>query len=275
MYILGALALVIITAFVLRYFNGTKKDYRDNTVSGYKKVNGQQERIVTENDLIGLPAAVQKYLNYVGVIGKEMPDQFSLEINGEMRFDKTKDWAPVTADQTTFLDTDTRLFYIVMKMFGMPINGLHHYEAGKASMVIKILDLFKIIDNRGDEMNIAETVTYFNDMCLFAPAGLTDADIEWEEINDSTVLARYTNSGITISATLYFNEKGELINFISDDRYAVDAKGNTLKVKWSTPIHEYAEFNGYKLISSGEAVWHYEDGDFCYIKMNIVDHSYN
>lgn len=275
MYVICTAVIIIIFALLFRYYNGTIKEYKDHVAVGYERIQDQQGRLISESDLDCMPKAVQDYLNYVGIVGKVMPDHFHIKIKGEMRFDKTKDWAEVNASQVSFLDNNTRLFYIVMKMFCIPINGLHHYENGKASMVGKILDILKIIDNEGEIMNIGETVTYFNDMCIFAPAALIDADIKWEEIDNNTVNAVYTSNDITISAKLFFNDKGELVNFISDDRYAVDANGEYENVRWSTPIYEYREYNGYMLVSKGEVVWHYEDEDFCYIRLNVVEHSYD
>lgn len=275
MYILIVLVLILVCAFTFRYFTGTCKAYNDNVEEGFERIENNKGRIITENDLEDLPQAVQDYLRYVGVIGKEMPTHFRVKIDGEMRFDKTSNWADISASQVSFLENETRLFYMVMRKLGISINGLHHYEKGAASMVIKILDIFKVVDSKGNKMDIAETVTYFNDMCIFAPAALIDADIVWEEIDDNTVNAIYTSNDITISAELFFNEKGELINFISDDRYFFKSNGEHELVRWSTPLYEYAEFNGYNLVSKGEAVWNYEDGDFSYIRLNIIDHSYD
>jgi hypothetical protein len=86
-------------------------------------------------------------------------------------------------------------------------------------MEIKIAGLFRVVDAKGFEMNRGETVTIFNDMCLLAPSTLTDRRIEWEIIDPRCVKAIFTNGEISIVATLIFNEKGEIINFISPDRY--------------------------------------------------------
>jgi len=141
-------------------------------------------------------------------------------------------------------------------------------------MVIKILDLIKVVDIRGEAINIAETVTFFNDLCIFAPSALIDANITWEEINDLSVKAHYTNEDITITAELYFNEEGQLINFISNDRYEVQSENDYKQIKWSTPVSDYKNFNGYNLASIGEAIYHYDDGNFTYIQINIKNVHY-
>ena len=109
-------------------------------------------------------------------------------------------------------------------------------------------------------------------MCLFAPAALIDSRIQWEAIDALTAKATFTNKNISISAVLYFNEEGQLINFDSNDRMAVSDKQT---VPFSTPASKYENINGYHLPTYGEAIWHYPDGDFVYGKFNIKSIAYN
>jgi len=259
---------------VYRYYSGTHRAYKTNVSAALKDVAVGNEQIIAEEELMDLPVVVQNYLRYIGVVGKNKISQFILDIDGEMRLDKDKGWAPAKADQTTFIQQGIRLFYMTMKYKGIPINGLHHFENGEASMVIKILDLFKVVDARGDVMNEAETVTFFNDLCVFAPSTLIDANITWEEIDDLSVKAYFTHEGITISAELIFNRQGQLVNFISHDRYDVKSNDDYKQLKWSTPISDYKSFNGYNLASAGEAIWHYDDGDFSYFKLDVKNVQY-
>lgn len=139
-------------------------------------------------------------------------------------------------------------------------------------MQIKLFGLFPIVQIKGNEMNTTETVTLFNDMCLMYPASLIDKSIRWESIDNTSAKAIFTNGGITITATLYFNEEGQLINFISDDRYAVS---NMKKYRFSTPVRDYRMINGRKVPGYGEAVWHYPEGEFVYGKFNLKTIDYN
>jgi hypothetical protein len=46
--------------------------------------------------------------------------------------------------------------------------------------------------------------------------------------------------------------------------------------RFSTPLSkEYKDYNGFRLTSFGEAVWHYPDGEFVYGKFNVKDIVYN
>ena len=93
-----------------------------------------------------------------------------------------------------------------------------------------------------------------------------------EPRDSSSVKATFTVNEITISAILYFNEKGQLMNFISNDRYAI---ADMKQYPFLTPVKDYKNINGYNLPSYGEAIWRYPDGDFCYGKFNIKEVEYN
>jgi len=154
-------------------------------------------------------------------------------------------------------------------MKGLPVDGYHRFKNGKAIMDIRVLSLITVQFAEGREMDIAETVTHFNDMCLLAPGSLIDKRIIWKELNEKEVEASFTNNGITINATLQFSEKGELINFISDDRYFNASSKQQQKIRWMTPISAYKEVNGIRSPSYGEAVWVMPDGNFTYARMSI------
>lgn len=142
-------------------------------------------------------------------------------------------------------------------------------------MKIRMASLITVVDAKGEKMDQGETVTVFNDMCLMAPSALIDANVKWQTIDPLIVIAIYTNGEISITATLYFNETGELTNFISTDRF-MSADGKTyLNYPWSTPAKNYKEFNGRIVPAYGEATWQIADGDFVYGKFNLKSVEYN
>jgi hypothetical protein len=227
-------------------------------------------RFITENDLLKLPKPVAQYLRYCGWVGKEIPKNFYCKFDGPFYLKRDK---PMKFDieQYSWLDNPTRLF----RMKNWMIAGRHRMDHRGAFMLIKVFDLFKVVDAYGAEMNQAELVTYLNDLCILAPGGLIDAPIVWETINEQTVKATITELGNTISATIYFNEKGELVNFISTDRYFTSDGKDPKNYPWSTPMSNYIEVDGYKRPSYGEAIWDMPDGKFCYAKFNLKEVKYN
>lgn len=156
------------------------------------------------------------------------------------------------------------------------VAGYHRFENGEAFMDIPVGPLlFRVQYQSGKEMGIAETVTFFNDMCCMAPATLIDRRIKWLEVKGNTVRAAFTNNGITISAWLYFNDTGELVNFVSDDRYAANGDGSVRKLRWLTPLKEYRERGGHRLAGYAETIYSYPEGDLIYGTFRLADVEYN
>ncbi|WP_243122199.1 DUF6544 family protein [Clostridium thermarum] len=270
--------LVLVIVVILLLFNkcGELKNVYNTAVQKELEQSATMEKdILTEEDIKDLPEPVQKYIRYSQAIGKEKVRNFTVTFEGKFKADPEKGWAKMKAKQYTDLIKSTRLYYMDMKMFGLPVYGVHRYIGGKASMLAKLGGLLTVVDGKGPEMNEGETVTVFNDMCVLAPGSLIDERIEWETVDSSTVKATFTNEGIKIHAVLYFNDKGELINFVSEDRYYSPSGKTYKKYKWSTPLCEYKNFNGTRISSGGEAVWTLPEGDYSYGKIGIAEIKYN
>lgn len=248
-----------------------ERGYRKEVQQQLKRLSAVPEELLTEADIQSLPHLVQAYLRYVGVVGKPKVISMHAILAGEMR-DRGRGFFPLTAEQYNFYTEPTRLFFMKARMFGMTIPGYHRYVLGRASMDVRLLGLFSVAKHMGDEMDTADTVTLFNDMCLLAPATLIDERIAWESIDDTTVNATFTNHGITIHALLYFNAEGQLINFTSQDRWAV---ADMKQYPFSTPVSRYENIRGFNLPTYGEMIWHFPEGDFTYGKLDVKDVTYN
>jgi len=247
----------------------TKSIYKKELSERFKQPL-KETRIITETDLSKLPIPVANYLRYCGWLGKEIPMNFYCKFNGPFYIKREK---PMEFDieQYSWLDSPTRLF----RMKNWMVSGRHRMDHRGAFMLIKLFDCFKVADAFGPEMNQAELVTYLNDLCILAPGGLIDAPIVWETIDLLTVKATITELGNTVSATIYFNKKGELANFISTDRYYTTDGKDPKNYPWSTPMRDYIEVDGYKRPSYGEAIWDMPDGKFSYAQFHLKEVRYN
>jgi hypothetical protein len=264
--------IIILLAVIAGYgFWSFENIFNNDVAVGLETISKIEKNLLTEKDIEHLPLPVQKYLRYAGVINKEKIYNVRIIFGVEMR-EKGKDWFKATSVQYNFFDEPTRLFYMQAKMFGMTIPGYHRFSEAKATMDIRLFGLFPIVKQSGDIINKTETVTLFNDMCLMVPATLIDKRIQWEPIDSLTTKAIFTNRGITISAILYFNEVGQLINFTSDDRTAIS---DMKQYRFSTPVKDYRNINGINVPTYGEAIWQYPDGEFIYGKFNLKTIQYN
>ena len=228
---------------------------------------------ITEQDLAPLPQPVQRYLRATGVVGTVRPRSMRITFEGSIRgFDGP--WMPFTAVQTNRFDEPARFFWIDATMKGLPTKGLHAYENGKASMLIKLLGVVPVMEAHGPEMDQAETVTWFNDLCIFAPGALIDPRITWTEVDDHSSKAAFTHGALSISAILVFDASDRLVDFISDDRYAL-ADGKAEPMRFSTPLRDHRTIQGLVLPGYGEAVWHRPSGEFVYGRFTLRSLDYD
>jgi len=231
--------------------------------------------LLTEPAISHLPPAVQKYLRCTGAIGKPVIRNFRAVFDGEMKMSEKAGWIKIHAVQYNFYDQPGRYFHITSKIAGLPFTGLHIYENAHATMQIKLAGLITVADARGPDMDKGETVTVLNDMCFMAPSTLINPGISWETRGYTRVRAKYLNDGIGVSADLEFNENGELVNFVSEDR-SRSLDGKTYEqLPWSTPIGDYREVEGRIIPHYGEAVWHYPDREFLYARFRLKEIKYN
>jgi hypothetical protein len=184
-----------------------------------------------------------------------------------------------TGEQVNTYGTEpSRLFFMDATMVGLPVDVLHTFVGGAATMRVKVGSVFAMADVDGPEMDQAETVTLFNDMCIMAPAALIEAQIRWEPVDEHRVRGTFTNGAHSVAADLVFNDVHELIDFVSDDR--LRAKGNDnrlIRQRWSTPVSRYRSIGSRRVGTVGEGRWHAPDpdGEFAYLEFHIDDIAYN
>lgn len=231
--------------------------------------------VVTEQDIAHLPAPVQRYLRVTGAIGQPRIHHFRATWRGRIRAGPDDPWMTFTAEQVNFIDRPARYFLMDAKRGGLPVGVLHVFENASATMRVRLLSLFPLTDESGRDLDRAETVTLFNDLCLLAPAALIDPAIQWDTIDANSVRAYYTIADNTISAILLFNDVGELIDFVSDDRLAVSADGSFAPRRFSTPVQEYGSMGSRRVVTHGEGWWHSADGEFAYIELELLDFEVN
>jgi hypothetical protein len=131
-------------------------------------------------------------------------------------------------------------------------------------MVVRVASLVNVVDLGGELLGAAETVTVLNDMCVFAPGSLVDPRLAWEALGDRTAKVTFQNGRRRVAATLHFNERDELVNFVSDDRAALLDDGTLARYRWSTPLSDYRELDGRRVATRGSAIYAYPAGDFTY-----------
>lgn len=232
--------------------------------------------VLTEADIAQLPAAVQQYIRFTGAVGQPRVQNFRAGFHGKIRSGPDSRWMSFTGEQYNSYDQLSRLFLMDASMFGVPFQAFHRFVGPSATMRVKVASIVQVVDAKGPEMDESETVTLFNDLCVFAPGALVDRGIQWQEIDPHTVSALFTSASHTIRAVLSFNDRSELVDFVSDDRSAASADGKSFtRMRWSTPLRNYRTFGSHRIMSEGECMWHAPGGKYAYLQFGLDSIEYN
>lgn len=218
---------------------------------------------LSEADLAPLPPPVRRWLRRAGVVGRPRPQNLRLAF--EARMFQRPGARPMRAAsvQHNFMGRPVRIFYMTARMMGLPVKVLHAYEAEAATMRVRVASLVDVVDLEGEVLSRAETVTVLNDLCFFAPGALADPRLAWTPMDDRAAQVRFTNGRHAVSAALYFDGAGDLVDFASDDRPGL-VDGKLRPARWSTPVGDFRDVDGRRVPTTGRAVYHFPEGDFTY-----------
>ena len=227
------------------------------------------------NDLEGLPEPVQRYFKYALRDGQEHIKFVRLKQVGEFRMKENQPWMPIKAEQ--YFTTEVPAFLWRVKLMMAPfiwIEGRDMYYQGKGNMLIKILSTITVANATGREMDISSLIRFLSEAVWFPTALLPSDYLEWKEIDANSARVIIKDKGYTASGIFTFNEKGEIVKFVSNDRY-MEVDGKYFKEQWAGYYRNYQEIEGMKIPIEGEVEWNLSDRDLPYAKLKITDIQYN
>ncbi|MEO6445496.1 MAG: DUF6544 family protein [Gemmatimonadaceae bacterium] len=228
--------------------------------------------LVTEADLAPLPPLMRTYLRRMGAVGRARVRNMRVTFKAQMRGSPTARWMQATATQYEFFEQPARLFHMNAYRAGLPFDVFHRYVDGAATFQVRVVGLLPIVDKNGPAITNDETVTLMNDVLVMAPAAVLELPFSFEPLSERSVRATFRHAGFTVSAVLTFDDAGDLVGFVSNDR-AHDREGGA--AAWSTPISGYRRLGGIRIGALGEANWIEPSGEWTYGRFEITSIAYN
>ncbi len=280
MFIVIIGVLIVVIGMILIWFNipySPIKNNFQNDIDSLVSENRLQtnNEVFTDEDFVGLPIIIRKYIKNCGYIGMPKMSYLKMEYN-DVDFSQGKNCPTLTIDYTqyNFINEPCRMALIDSNMFGIPFEGYDYYQNGTGGMKGVIAKAITLFDQTGADMDKACLATFLAES-LFAPTILLQDYISFEEISDYEVRATITYGGQTASGIFTFNEQYEMMSFTTKDRAVAGTDGSMEYVPWSALCSDYqVSANGIKYPSKFQAVWNYPDGDFVYFDGIISEVSY-
>ena len=224
------------------------------------------ERPVSEAEIVGLPAAVQRYLRFMGVVDRPREWSFRARFSGRFRMRPGMAWMPAEAWQYNSAITVARVFILRVRLAGvLPMTGKDIYFDGHGRMLGKLLGLVTVADGEGEEFDIGELTTYLNDAVLFAPSFLLRDEVVWSQVDANAFDVTLSDAGRSVSGRVLIDERGAPVDFATTDRF-IDLPGGPRRAEWRTPIPEWVDVNGRPMPGPFKCVWNLPEGEFSYIE---------
>ncbi|MFN7148624.1 MAG: DUF6544 family protein [Microthrixaceae bacterium] len=227
--------------------------------------------VVTDDELRGLPPAVQRYLRSMDVVGRGRVRCFTTDFRGRFRLRPDGPWMPAVARQCNTVDPIGRVFTMVLRFAGaVPMVGHDTYLAGRGRMVGRLAGVVKVADGAGDEFDIGELSTWLNDAVLLAPSMLLGADTTWDAPDGETIVVGVRDGDRDVTATFRIDASGRPVDYWTTDRWA-DLPGGPVRAEWRTPVPGWTGGPDTPPMPLPDgATWMLDDGPFRYVVGGFV-----
>ena len=244
---------------------------QNNGISLLQQDKREQSGLITEEQVLFLPAPVQRYLTYARVVGKEPVRTVRLSQKGYMKQQPGQKWIPLVAEQYFTTTPQTFLWHGTMRLFPFFwMTGTDRFSGGHGTMRIKLLSMIPLPLASGPKMDQGELQRYLGEIIWFPTAWLSN-DIAWQTIDDHSAQATLQEFGITGSVVLHVNEQGQL-TLITAQRY-MGKEG--ILTPWSIQLGTYREADGLQIPTEFEVTWHTASEDFTWFRGQITEIEYN
>ena len=231
------------------------------------------DRIITEADLQGLPACVQKWLKKSKVTGKRRVGTVRLKQSGVIRTQEGQPWLPFEAVQYYTVDRPGFIWKARVKAAPLiHLVGRDRYFNGTGNMLIKFLVLKTVADGKGAKMNQGALLRFLSEIMWFPSATLSEY-IRWEAVDENSARAIMTYKDVTASGVFTFSAQGDPVEFVAK-RYRATDDGYSLDT-WSGVVRGYREFGGVRIPAQVEVMWKFEAGDFSYFQGEVIELEYD
>ena len=292
----GFLAVIISQVLVFYYWSDAKFGTVANviillaTIIGYSSFNFKQQikaeriglfensqfkdrEIITQEELVGLPTIVQKWLTNSGIIGKKAISRVHLtqELQLKLKPDQTS-WSKGVAEQYFTIQPPAFNWHINTEMNSvLSVVGRDKFEDGKGEMTIKLFSLIPVANSKNNEkVNQATLQRYLAEIVWFPSASLNQY-IKWEIIDDYSARAIMEYKGTKGSGEFHFDKDGNFEKFVAMRYQYSDAINPT---EWSVIATKTEKMKGIKIPVECEASWELEGGKWTWLKLKITEIKY-
>ncbi len=216
--------------------------------------------------LESFPEPVRRYFRHILKEDQPYINYARIKHDGQFKTGLDKDWMNIKGEQyaTTvlpgFIWKGTTAMFVARDM----------YISGKGRLIVSLLSLFNIVDEKGEKYNEGELLRWLGESVLYPTNFLPDDRLHWAPIDSNSAKLIFNYNGLSLFFKVTFNDIGEITE-METKRYMDENNQKT----WVIKATKYKELNNVLIPTAFEVLWRLEIGDFTYAKFNITEVEYN
>jgi hypothetical protein len=229
------------------------------------------------NELIGLPAPVQRYFRAALTDGQPMIVAASVEHTGTFNMNATgaDQWRPFSSTQRVItqrpgFDWEARIAMLP----GLPVRVHDAYIAGEGMLHASLFGLVSVANLRGTpEMAQGELLRWFAETAWYPTALLPSQGVHWSAVDDSSATATMRDGATSVTLLFRFNADG-LIESMRAEARGRTVAGAVIPTPWEGRWSNYELRDGMRIPIEGEVVWMLPEGPKPYWRGRITSLRY-
>ena len=272
MILLIILGLAVIIAIALLY--GSSR-WRSATKEMHAKLEAARlpigAKTYSPDELIGLPAPVQRYFRAALKDGQPMVLAVSVEHTGTFNMSETgEQWKPFKSTQRVITRRPGFVWDARIRMLpGMTIFVRDAYVTGEGILVAKPFGLLTVMEHpTTPELAQGELMRFFAEGAWYPTALLPSQGVVWEPIDDTQASATLADGTTTVRLVFQFDAEGLICSVRSDGRYR-EVDGVQVATPWQGRFWGYELRDGMLIPLEGEVAWLLKEGPKPYWRGHI------
>jgi hypothetical protein len=246
--------------------------HKDFVISAaqFKAAAGMQDDTpVTEEDLRNLPEPMARYLRFSSVLGRKRISAVHLVHSGRFRPGADRAWMSI--DGEYFLTTKKPSFHCLRQSQhcpGISFVALDSYAGGSGRMVVKLMSVFRIVDDRSRQVSASAFGRAVAELTMAPTFFLDRTRVRCAKAGSDQVRCTVTDGDFSTHADLFVNDDGSL-NRIELMRYFDRGNGKATLERFTGKGSRPKSFDGAHAGVRMDGVWNLPEGDLHYVSFDI------
>lgn len=265
--------IVVVVAMVLASQLAEKAAYDDflGTAARVQAEAGvQDDAVVTEEDLRGLPEPMARYMRFSGALGKKRISSLRLVHSGRFKPGANKPWMPIHGEYSITTKRPSFAWYGKVRLVpGISLVAFDSYAFGSGRMLVKAMSVFTIIDDRSRQLSQSAFGRCVAELTMTPSFFLDRGRVRCVQTGNDQVRCTVTDGEYSTDADFFINPDGSL-DRVEVMRYFDRGGGNATLERFTGKGSHPKNFSGRVLASKIDGIWNLPEGDLHYVSFDVV-----